>query len=78
MPRYVLTGGQYAFLGGRLVYVGEVFELPEGKRPPKFSRRLEDDEVPEETPEEPVENPALSEMQIGKRTAARQSDVEPV
>jgi len=78
MPRYLLTGGQYAFLNGSLVYPGQEFTLPEGKKPPRAARLLAEDEKMEPVQEETPPNLALSEMQIGDKTVVRQSDIEPV
>lgn len=79
MPRYVLTGGNYGFINGSLVYVGETFDLPEGVKPPRCSRLLAEGEAPPaEEPEEPEKNLALSEMKTKGGTEVRQSDVEPV
>jgi hypothetical protein len=78
MPRYVLTGGTYAFIHGNRVNVGEVFELPEGMKPPKFSKLLEETEAPPvvETPQEEGLT-TMHEMQVAGRTAVRASDDEP-
>lgn len=81
MARYVLTGGVCAFIPGvGRVDVGEVFEYDAEKygKPPRFSQKLEEGQ-PAPTPEvPPVEQPAMSEMQLGEQTKARPSDVEPV
>lgn len=77
MPRYVLTGGTYAFIHGLRVNVGDVFELPEGEKPPKFSKQLEESEEPAAV-EVPAEAPTtMHEIQVAGRTAVRESDDEP-